>query len=321
MDCGGPEIDEGPRSSNFAAAYQVIARLYVLRLATPTALSRLNELVAANAGDQDVIKKLKAQRAAVWASWVARTELVFTPRGMAEMQSKLVKQIMQDAISGEVITAEESPESIIKKIAGIIDKHAPDRTVWQDLSAKEKVVKNEELGTVTRRPMRTEPEDRDGGVIPPINCQHEMLTCMNERKEGGTDTKLPLMFGEYPVIKVENGALGPYIAGPSPASAITTSMLGLFRDGKILQQFEWNVDRWRKRGNTDCPKAGEIVYRLASAIIHTNWDGADEYLSVHWPNNSNNPFVRGRQWIKKFDAALEAGKRPNLGEVCALFYE
>jgi hypothetical protein len=96
-------------------------------------------------------------------------------------------------------------------------------------------------------------------------------------------------------------------------------MPGLFKNDKIPQRFEWNDEKWQKRDSTDRPGYDETAYRLASAIIRTKWDGADEYLSVHWPKDEpDNPFVRGKQWIEAFNERKATAS--DLCEVCTLFY-
>jgi hypothetical protein len=235
--------------------------------------------------------------------------------------------MVQDAISGGVITAEESPADIVEKIARAIEGG------FGRLFAKE-VLKNGELEQAGSSSFEFS-QDQKGRVkkvFPLIDCQEGMLTWLNEKKVGEAAAILPLRFSNCPMIRVQNGGLGLYVAAdqqassgeadPNPASSIMTSMLGLLNGGKILQRFEWNGDKWQEYG--DEQPAGvtrRIVRRLDSAIIRTKWGGVDEYLYVHWPENKpDKPFVKGKQWIKEFNAALEAGERPNLGEVCTLFY-
>jgi hypothetical protein len=131
------------------------------------------------------------------------------------------------------------------------------------------------------------------------------------------------MFGRAPIIKVKNVDLGSYLAdgtGSRPESVIKTAMDSLYSN-KIPQRFEWARNEWRERGNPIRSAAGQrAYYRLMSAIIRTKWGKTDEYLFVHWPYNNLNVFIRGRQWIDAFNAAIKAGEKPSLGEVCTLFY-
>jgi hypothetical protein len=228
-----------------------------------------------------------------------------------------------------VITAEDSPEIIIEKIADVMEQYAPGY-MRHSLSAKE-VLKNGELEQAGSSPFEFPQgqEDLVRKVFPLIDCQEGMLTWLNERKVGEAAAILPLRFECHPMIKVQNGALGRVAAdqrapsgetGPEPGPCIEAAMQRLFKHKKILQLFEWNGDKWREyRKKTS---AGVTpYYKLASAIIRTNWEGVDEYLFVHWIRYyDTNPFVRGKRWIDAFNAAIKAGEKPSLGEVCALFY-
>jgi hypothetical protein len=115
---------------------------------------------------------------------------------------------------------------------------------------------------------------------------------MNKRgEEEGIDNERPLMFGLYPMIRVENAGLG-LLDGAEPG--IVTAMRYLFNSKKIPQRFEWNGNEWQKRVNPNCPVAvGQTVYGLASAIVRTKLGDAYEYLSVHWPEGKlDNLFIK-----------------------------
>jgi hypothetical protein len=330
LDVGGPEIDAVPGYSNFAAACQVMARLSS-REGMSDALGVLDRRVAKNEEKQDdATQDLKKQMAAVRTSLIAVTEIKYRG-GVKEVQSKLLERMTQDAISGEVITAKESPADIVEKIAKIVDQYAPDYCALRNLSAQV-VLKGAELwprGNGPRQICGYRKQTKN--IIPLIDCRNKMLAHMNERKEeGDIDNKRPLMFEYSPMIRVKNGRLGQYVAGDQNAlqdevghvaeSAIE-AMKKMFNKGRILQRFEWNGNGWQ--AYSDKQPVGVVrrtVYGLMSAIIRTKLGGAYEYLYVHWPYNKPNPLVRGKRWIDAFDAAIKAGEKPSLGEVCELFY-
>jgi hypothetical protein len=293
----------------------------------PYALEKLDALVADNEGKQDAeAQDLIKQRAVVRISLIAVSEIMY--RADINVESKLLRRMTQDAISSEVITAEESPADIVERIAKIM-RQSGYCVVHDNLFAQE-VFKNVELAAEEICPRRivVQPgqEDQARNVIPLINCQDGMLAQLNkiEEVDKNIDNKRPLMFGGSPMINVENVSLGRYADGTDSrlGAVIETAVWQLFKGKKIHKLFEWNGDGWQ--AYSDKQPVGVVrrtVYRLTSAIIRTKWNGADEYLFVHWPIGSiDRPFVKGKQWIDAFDAAIKAGEKPSLGEVCTLFY-
>jgi hypothetical protein len=334
LDCDGTEIDVGPGFSNFATAYQVMARLPGLSAAMTSALEDLNKLVAENEVKQDgdaeaAHAKYTAHRAAIWSSLIAMTELAHRYR----VRSKLIERMMQDAIDGEVITAKERPESVVEKIMRIVEQYAPDRHVLRNLFAQERVVKNERLARVKRAPKRIQipkgEESQVTDVALSTDCQSGMLKLINEIKIGEADTRLPLMFGSYPMVLVKNGALGrcrnitdlTFTMTIIAEVEIFAAMRNLFNRGHALHLFEWNGNGWS--WHTNKPPVGvtkRTIYEFTSAIIRTRWDDVDEYLFVRRMSYES-IFAAGERWIGAFGNALKNGLSPDLGEVCALFYE
>jgi hypothetical protein len=323
LNAGGPEIDAGPRSSNFAAACQVIARFYINdEYYMSDALRKLDVLIAQNEGKRGnaakaAYAKYTAQRAAVRISLIAVPELKYR---LDIVDSKLIRRMVQGAINEGSITAEENPADIVEKIAKIMDQN----DIWRHLSAQE-VFKDRGLEGEKKVPrhiwLRKEQERQARYRIPQINCQNGIIDYMNTRgEEEGVDNERPLMFGLCPMIRVTGCQLN-LSDRTRPESGVVSAIQKLFDDDKIPQRFEWNDDKWQKRDDPARPESGKTAYRLMSAIIRTKWDGADEYLYVHWPYNKPNQLVRGKRWIDAFDAAIKAGEKPSLGEVCALLYD
>jgi regulator of replication initiation timing len=357
LDIGGPEIDTGSEYSNFAAAYQVMARLPGLRTAMLEALSSLDkeltecemriekakestgQVIERNQSVED-LRLITAHKAAIVASLIATNKIRHMDSGT--VKSRLVERVMRDAMDSGMIDAENSPEDIVDVITSTIEQYAPGSHVWKNLFAKKLVVKDEKIGkldeesTVLRVSRRgtvllVRDHERYEAKNAPvtIDLQREMLTMINKVTKGEY-IRLPLEFGSSQMLQVRNGALGKYVAsgqlaspdgtGSEAESGVVAAMQQLFNGKKILQQFEWNGDEWQEREDSDRPEAGQTAYRLASAIIHTKWDDDDEYLFVHWSKDKpNSPFVKGKQWIKAFNERKDTS--PDLGEVRTLFYE
>jgi hypothetical protein len=321
FDVCGPEIDTGTKSSNFATACLVMARFSFDKGGMPDALDELNRLVTGNEGGQDAeAENLRKQREAVMISLIAVTEMRRRPC-MKEMESKLLERMVQIGIREGVITAEESPADIVEKIEDIIKQRSSRYDAWRYLSAQE-VFKNMKLD---RSPTKINPregqENQIRYVIPRIKCQDGILARMNEREEGdkNIDNERPLMFGSSLMIKVEGCPLN-LLDGTGPESSVSSAMRGLLDGDVIPQLFEWNGRKWQKRNNPNYLRAIHEIYKLDSAIVHTRWGDADEYLSVHWKRyDLGNQCVVGKQWIKAFNERKAAA--PSLCEVCTLFYK
>jgi hypothetical protein len=132
----GPEIDTGPKSSNFAAACQVMARLpFVAGMSG--ALDGIDRRIAQNEGKQDAESQdLRRQMAAVKISLIAVTEIMYGLNAK-NVESKLLRRMVQGAISEGAITAKESPADIVEKIAKIMEQHShPAHRVLRSMSAQ-----------------------------------------------------------------------------------------------------------------------------------------------------------------------------------------
>jgi hypothetical protein len=248
-------------------------------------------------------------------------------RGTEEVKMRLVSQMIKEIKNPERRPELNfgSPTDLIIGLAKAADKFSEGRI---SIDLQTQVQASDQS---TKIPSDIGPQLISFRTVDAAPCQIQkgeggMIDRLNRGKgpNGDPDGGDPYRFGAYPEIRTSGYVLRSALDSDSrpitiedPDEAIRACMKEML-EGAIAKTFEW--DDLRHEWSAQISGASVPRYKLVSAIVMTEWNGAREYLTLHWP--SDNPteiFVKGKRWKEAFRKSVD--KPAELGEIVSLYYQ